>query len=142
MNSIQNRALFTFVQYAEILSTTWLAARVISKYFWQFAYSFSLRHEIFLKEGRVKPSASSLFIEFEFHLVSNCRVWACIKLEFCLNISSFGWVIRVFQLFSSSSLAKFEFWGLKLVEFSSFDFRVAHSSTTKKYQNQISYRKS
>ena len=69
MNSIQNRALFTFVQYAEILSTTWLAARVISKYFWQFAYSFfSLRYEIFMKGGRVKPSArsSSLFIEFEF----------------------------------------------------------------------------
>ena len=40
----------------------------------------------------VKISAwkSSLYIEFEFHQVSNCRVPACIKLDFCLSISSFG----------------------------------------------------
>ena len=33
---------------------------------------------------------SLLYIEFEFHRVSNCRVRVCIKLDFCSSISSFG----------------------------------------------------
>ena len=32
----------------------------------------------------------SLFIKFEFHRVSNCRVWIWVKLNFCSSISSFG----------------------------------------------------
>ena len=34
--------------------------------------------------------SNSLFIEFEFHQVSNCRVRTCIKLECCFSISNYG----------------------------------------------------
>ena len=44
--------------------------------------------------------------------VSNCWVRACIKLDFCWIILSFGSSKMSFSGFSSSSLAEFEFWGL------------------------------
>ena len=67
--------------------------------------------------------SSSSFIEFQ-----------TVKFEHVLS-STFAWVfrvlaraIRVFQVFLSSSLVEFKFWGIKLFEFSSF--QVARSSTT------------
>ena len=53
--------------------------------------------------------SSPLLIEFEFHQVSNCRVRTCIKVEFCLSISSFGSSNMSFSDFSSLSLADFDF---------------------------------
>ena len=60
--------------------------------------------------------SNSSFIEFqtvEFEHVSS--------LTFARVFRVLARVIRVFQVFSSSSLAEFEFWGLKLIEFSSFE---------------------
>ena len=37
-----------------------------------------------------RARSSSLFIEFEFNRVSNCRVQTYIKLDFCPSISNFG----------------------------------------------------
>ena len=52
-----------------------------------------------------------------FLLSSSCQVPTCFKLNFCLSISSFGSSNASFSGFSSSCLTKFEFWGLKLVEY-------------------------
>ena len=60
--------------------------------------------------------SSSSFIEFqtvEFEHVSSST--------FARVFRVLARVIRVFQVVSSSSLAKFEFMGLKLIEFSSFE---------------------
>ena len=43
--------------------------------------------------------SSSLFIEFEFHQVSNCRVRTSIKLECCFSILSYGSSITSFYIF-------------------------------------------
>ena len=73
--------------------------------------------------------SSSLFIEYKFQRVSNCRVWTCIKLEFCHSICSFGMSNASF-----SGFFELEFYWVWVLRFKThwvFEFWVALSGTTK-----------
>ena len=89
---------------------------------WDIKYTFIRTGKTPSEFWVCSARSSSFFNEFEFHRVSNCRVWTFIKLNFCSSISSFGSSNTSFlSFFLSSRLAEFEFWGLKLVEFLSFE---------------------
>ena len=79
---------------------------------------------------RVLPSAwmSSLYIECESHRVSNCRVRACINLDFCTSISSFGSSDTSFYSFFELEFSRV--WNLRVNARRVSEFRVAHSSTS------------
>ena len=69
--------------------------------------------------------SSSLFIESEFHQVSNCWVRTCTKLDFCSSISNFG-----SSNMSFSGFFKLDFsgvWVLRVKTCQVFEFRVARS---------------
>ena len=70
---------------------------------------------------------NSLYIEFKFHRVSNCRVQACIKLNFCSSISSFGSSITSFSGFFELEFS--QVWVLRVKAGRVFEFGVARSST-------------
>ena len=76
---------------------------------------------------------SSLYIEFEFHRVSNCWVRACIKLDFCLSISSFGLSNTSFSGFFELKFSRI--WVLRVNARRLFEFRVACSSTTTQWDS-------
>ena len=76
---------------------------------------------------------SSLYIEFEFHRVSNYRVRACIKLDFCSSISSFGSSNTSFSGFFELEFSRV--WVLRVKARRVFEFRVARSSTSKYYES-------
>ena len=52
----------------------------------------------------ISARLSLLFIEFEFHQVSDCRVRTCVNLDFCSSILSFGSSNMSFSGFFSSSI--------------------------------------
>ena len=50
----------------------------------------STKNELKVRNNIFSARSSSLFIEYKFQRVLNCRDPTCIKLEFCSSISSFG----------------------------------------------------
>ena len=78
-----------------------------------------------------------LFIEFEFHQVSNFRVRTCIKLDFCSSILCLGSSNTDFPGFFVLDFSRV--WVLRVKTRRVFEFRVARSSTSKEStsQNQI-----
>ena len=84
----------------------------------------------FLKlEVSTSAWTSLFYIEFKFHRVSNCRVQACIKLNFCSSISSFGSSITSFSGFFELEFSRVR--GLRVKTLPVFEFRVVRSSTSK-----------
>ena len=76
----------------------------------------------------ISARSSSLFIELEFHWVSNCQVRTCIKLDFCLSILSLGFSYKSFSGFFELEFSRVRILRVKTRRV--FEFRVARSGTS------------
>ena len=81
--------------------------------------------------------SSSLFIELEFHRVSNCWVRTWVKLNFCLSISSFGSSDMSFAGFFELKFSRV--WGLRGKTHQEFEFWVAWSGTRNKMRKNLAF---
>ena len=102
---VEFKSKSTFIQWSYLASNKSLREKII-KYSPHKLLSFenwksgNLKSQIlFSSYDCVWTSAwtSSLYIEFEFHRVSNCRVRACIKLDFCSSVGSSNEFFRFFR---------------------------------------------
>ena len=102
--SLQHADYYHFVVHKWTWLSCWLKNIPWDWFYFYYKQCFfftTLGNNNYFKPPFTSAWTSSIYIEFEFHRVSNCRVWASIKLDFCSSISSFGSSNSSFSIFSS-----------------------------------------